>query len=94
MKDSLDPAYQDSQIRQWPSGFVVGNDKRNAAASVYRSTGPFIKLDVHEESRTANEQGTVYLWKNEARELGKWLMKATRPTLKERWSALLATVVS
>jgi hypothetical protein len=67
----------------------VGNNNRHAVASIYTAVGPFIKLDVLEQSRSADEKGTVYLWKDEARVLGKWLVANTRPTLKQRLGALM-----
>ena len=75
---SGDPVYQDSSCHSGETSVTVGNPKRHARASIYTAVGPFIKLDVLEQSRSADEEGAVYLWPEEAHSLGEWLIATAR----------------
>jgi hypothetical protein len=42
-------------------------------ASLYRSLGPFIKIELNNETEMPQES-IVYLWPEKARELAEWLI--------------------
>ena len=51
----------------------MGSRKRFVQASLYRSLGPFIKIELNNETEMPQES-IVYLWPEKARELAEWLI--------------------
>lgn len=92
--DPMDPVYRETGLHRGEAKILVGNDKRYAGASVYRDAGPFIRLGVNEQSRSASEEGAVYLWPEEAHALGEWLVANTSPAKPENADAELAEVLT